>query len=149
MNRRICILDDDPVSATIAQVVVQRFTDEVTTFASVEPMLEHLRTQRVDILVLDLQLPDASGVQVLERVREMAPFTRVVVVTGFLLLNELLACWRLGADGVVLKGAQFSERLEACLRRAAAALDGWELAIGSVRERLQQQQRNQLARRDA
>lgn len=75
-------------------------------------------SERIDILVTDLSFPDGSGVELISRVRNLAPALRIVVHTGY--ASFLDAALRAGADGYVLK----SEDAETVLRAVQAVARG-------------------------
>ena len=74
--------------------------------------LERLRTQPCDCIVLDLKLPDMSGFEVMERMREEAlADIPVVVFTGRELSAEEETGLRMSARSIVVKGVESPERL--------------------------------------
>ncbi|HET9484718.1 MAG TPA: response regulator, partial [Xanthomonadales bacterium] len=86
---------------------------DVVTVETGSAALEALREERYDCVVLDLRLPDISGFEVLERLRDV-PEARdlpVVVFTGKELTPEEDTQIRSKAKSIVLKGVQSPERL--------------------------------------
>jgi DNA-binding NarL/FixJ family response regulator len=65
-----------------------------------------------DILLLDLAMPEASGLVALERIAAVATMTRIILVTGAIEEEQLLHALRMGARGIVLKEVGASELLE-------------------------------------
>lgn len=61
------------------------------------------RSLRPDVLLLDMRLPDMSGVEVCREVREACPETRVVVLTSFGADEEVSGALLAGATGYILK----------------------------------------------
>lgn len=74
---------------------------------------------RPDLLLLDLNMKDMSGLDVLKLVRQADLDTRVVVITVSDAADDLVAVLRAGADGYLLKDMEPEEMVEA-LRAAAA-----------------------------
>ena len=70
-----------------------------------DEFLRALQTQRVDLVVLDIALPDGSGVDVLIRLKKMLRSPRVLMVTAVDRPLPLRAALDAGADGIVSKGA--------------------------------------------
>jgi DNA-binding NarL/FixJ family response regulator len=56
-----------------------------------------------DLVLLDLGLPDGSGIAVIEKVRKTAPSCRVLVITVFEDRESVVSTLRAGADGYILK----------------------------------------------
>ncbi len=73
--------------------------------------------QRPDLVILDVKLPDMSGLQVLKDLREnpRTQLVPVVVLTGNASPDDVAAAYRIGANSVVLKPADFAEFSEALL----------------------------------
>jgi two-component system nitrate/nitrite response regulator NarL len=65
-----------------------------------------------DILLLDVAMPHANGMQVLEQIAAASKATRVIMVTGTVEENELRQALRLGARGFVLKESGAVQLLE-------------------------------------
>jgi DNA-binding NarL/FixJ family response regulator len=103
--------------------LLQREHDlEVVAEASdFEAAVREVASQRPDVLVLDLRMPDGSGTESIERLHALAPATALVVTTMH--ENELYAtrALRAGALGFVLADTADRELAEA-VRRAAHGL---------------------------
>lgn len=73
-----------------------------------------------DVIVLDLRLPDGSGVEIIESLKRDAPRTRVLVLTSFADDTLLLAALKAGADGYLLKDVAEADLIGA-IREVASA----------------------------
>ncbi|HEY6016016.1 MAG TPA: response regulator, partial [Gaiellaceae bacterium] len=85
MTIRALIVDDDPMTASIHRSYVERVPGfEVAGEAhSGRAALEAVRELRPDLVLLDIYLPDISGLEVLRRLREPdAPHVDVIAVTA-------------------------------------------------------------------
>ena len=79
---RILLLEDNPADARLTQ---ERLRGSAID-CDVATQLNEVSAQRlagVDCALIDLGLPDASGLQALQRIRELAPELPIVVLTGF------------------------------------------------------------------
>jgi DNA-binding NarL/FixJ family response regulator len=74
---------------------------------------------RPDVVVLDLQLPDVSGVEVINGLREAVPGVRVLMLSASGEQQSVLDAVKAGAAGYLLKSAGLDEFLEAVTRTAA------------------------------
>lgn len=78
----ICILDDD---ASVRHSIVQLLDSDglkAQSFENAEIFFAHVRSHVVRLAVLDVWMPAAGGLQVQERLREVSPDTKVIVLTG-------------------------------------------------------------------
>jgi DNA-binding NarL/FixJ family response regulator len=66
-----------------------------------------------DVVLMDLVMPRLDGVSAIERLREIAPATRVIVLTSFLDEDKVLPAVRAGAAGYLLKDVQPAELVRA------------------------------------
>ena len=124
----LLVVEDDPA---LSYCMVRRLTAEGHSCAAAFDGVDALRKvhdESYDMLVLDLNLPELDGMEVLTEVRAAGDRTAVMVVTGRAGLEERVRCLEKGADDVLLKPFALSElcaRVRAVERRA-------ERAAGSV-----------------
>jgi two-component system, NarL family, response regulator LiaR len=88
-----------------------------------------------DVVVMDLLMPRLSGIEATERIRELRPATKAIVLTSFLDDEKVSAAVRAGAAGYLLKDVQPRELAEA-IRTASR---GEALLHPAVAARLMQQ----------
>ena len=78
----ICILDDD---TSVRHSIVQLLDSDglkALSFEDAEAFFAHARSHAVPLAVLDVWMPEMSGLQVQARLREVSPDTKVIVMTG-------------------------------------------------------------------
>jgi DNA-binding NarL/FixJ family response regulator len=117
---RVLIVDDHPVFRDGLAGLLATLPD-VTLAASVgsaEEALALVRADPPDVVLMDLNLPGASGVEATRQVLAAAPGTAVLVVTMVDDDDSVLAALRGGARGYVLKGASSGE-ISAAIRTVA------------------------------
>lgn len=85
--------------------------------------LKVVAEQQPDVVLLDLKLPDMSGVELCRRIIQARPETAVLILTAFIDQNLVNACLQAGARGYLLKDAenlQLREQLLAVVEGHAA-----------------------------
>jgi DNA-binding response OmpR family regulator len=93
-----------------------------------------LLTTRFALVILDLRLPEADGIEVLRELRRDDPWTPVIVLTARDTVQDKVRCFEAGADDYVTKPFRFEEllaRVRARVRGAAA--DPTALTVGRAR----------------
>ncbi|SRR5579885_791780 len=85
---------------------------EVTTAAEA---LQWLGKEELDVVLIDLRLPDGNGVELTKKVRDLSPNVRVVILTSSDVPEDIFAAMDAGADGYVLKG-NISTAIETAIR---------------------------------
>lgn len=118
----ILIVDDEPTIRETCAVVAQQSGMKATTVATVEEALEVLEHSSVDILLTDLMLQRASGLDLLKHVHDMHPTVPVIVLTQYGTIDSAVEATRLGAVDYVTKPFRIDE-LRARLERAARAVE--------------------------
>ncbi|HEU0026082.1 MAG TPA: response regulator [Ktedonobacterales bacterium] len=112
-TRRLLVVEDSAAERLSITELLGYDDVEIVTVGAGGAALDALRAQAFDCVVLDLRLPDMSGFEVLERIRddEALRDVPVVVFTGKRLTPEEDARLRALARSVVVKGVESPERL--------------------------------------
>ncbi len=111
--RRVLIVEDDPVlRASTAQLLAAEDV-ETTTAGTTAEALAQLGTTTFDCMVLDLALPDRSGLELLEEMArsEQKNFPPVIVYTGRSLSHGQIHELERFSHSIIIKGARSPERL--------------------------------------
>jgi DNA-binding response OmpR family regulator len=94
---KILVVDDEKkIANVLSDRLVLRGFDAAPVYDA-ESALSQLRQNTFDGVILDLRLPDIDGVEVLRKVVEDFPGTRVVIVSGHANEEEFKACLDIGA----------------------------------------------------
>jgi hypothetical protein len=112
-RKRLLLVEDDAAERQGVSELLGHDDIEITTAETGAAALERLREGTVDCVVLDLKLPDMSGFEVLEKIRDDTELRDlpVVVFTGRELSPEEDARLHTMARSVVVKGVESPERL--------------------------------------
>lgn len=123
--RKILLIDDDPVLRDLVTEVLGRWDHTVIAAADAGAGLRALYSGRPDLVILDVDLPDMDGWDVLGRIRELGQIP-VLMLTAKDTETEKVRALRGGADDYLTKpfGKQeLPARVEALLRRAGETDD--------------------------
>ena len=149
----ILILDDEPVIREVLKTVLEKAGFAAREAASAGEGIERLSREPIDLLLLDLMLPDRPGLEVLAEVRQRWPELPVVVVTAYSSVETAIAAMREGAfhylpkpfrnDEVVhvVRQALEKRRLVAENRALRAKLDAGAGDLGGLVGRSQAMER--------
>ena len=118
---RTLLVDDDPAFRKLAGLALEAAGVEHESVSSAQEALRRLQEESFDLLLLDLELPGMSGVELLRHLREQGKDIPVVLVPIRDGITELTSGLRSGADDYIVKPFDFDEllaRLRAVLRRS-------------------------------
>src|SRR6266700_3349101 len=114
------VVDDHPMwRDAVARDLTEAGYDVVATAADGAQALRVTGAARPDVVVLDLQLPDMSGVEVTRGLRAAHPAVRVLVLSASGEQQDVLEAVKAGAVGYLLKSAARGEFLDAVQRTAS------------------------------
>jgi DNA-binding NarL/FixJ family response regulator len=113
------VVDDHPMwRDAVARDLTEAGYEVVATVADGAQALRVAGPARPDVVVLDLQLPDMSGVEVTRGLRAAHPAARVLVLSASGEQQDVLDAVKAGAVGYLLKSAARPEFLDAVRRTA-------------------------------
>lgn len=130
---KILLVEDDPDILDLTAYVLRRERFVVIEATDGAQALRRWKTDRPDLVIMDLGLPALDGFEVLRRIREEDQ-TPVLVITGRKDAHDVLRSFNLGSDDFVPKPFEYREliaRARAILRRAQIAQS--EVAEPSVK----------------
>ena len=100
---RILIVDDEPADRHLMQQALQKEGYELVTAATAAEALEEARREPPDVVLLDVLLPDANGLETFEQLRALDPHLPVVFVTASGSSNLVIQAMQLGALDYLVK----------------------------------------------
>jgi CheY-like chemotaxis protein len=82
---RVLVVDDEPVVRRVLQRILERDGHQVTLAGCGQEAIDLFagRWKDIDVVVLDMMLPDFDGREILRRMREVNPGTRAILSSGF------------------------------------------------------------------
>lgn len=83
LNKRILVVDDEPVVCDSCQRVFGSAGYDVTTALSGREALDACRSESFDVVLVDLKMPDMDGLEVTKAIKHQFPQARIVIITGY------------------------------------------------------------------
>jgi DNA-binding NarL/FixJ family response regulator len=108
---RLVLVEDHAILRDGVKALLELESDVVIVgeFDGIESSLEGIRQSQPDVVVLDLALPNGSGIELLGKIAHLSPRSRKLVLTGSDGEEFIRAALGAGADGYVLKDASSVE----------------------------------------
>lgn len=117
----LLVVDDERSVREVCREVAQSLGFNASVADSAEHAYRLLDAQAIDVVLLDLKLPGAGGLEALHRIRERRPDAEVIVVTGYATVQSAVQAMKNGAYDYVTKPFSMDE-LKLLLERVAAHL---------------------------
>ncbi len=114
--RALVIDDDESVCRKLAGWLTEATVD-VVTFTDAAAGLQHARNAFARIGLIDLRLPDVDSLELIEQLRRISPRTRVIGMTAFPDVAQVIAAVRAGARDILEKPIQLPAVLAAIERQ--------------------------------
>jgi len=113
------VVDDDPVHARSVQELLSAYRLEAKVLHKSSTTIDELAQGNYDLLLLDLDMPEMPGIEVMRNMRENQLQTRTIILSGESSLDNVTPILRLGAYDFIRKPFE-PEALIACVNRALA-----------------------------
>ena len=103
-NETILVVDDVENQRDISCRMLERLGYKAIAVSSGEEAIDYLKEQTVDLLLLDMIMePGINGRETFERIIEMHPKQKAIIVSGFAVNNDVKAAQKLGAGAYIKK----------------------------------------------
>jgi two-component system, OmpR family, response regulator len=133
----VLVVDDEAVLAEMVSMALRYEGWNIVTACDGSSAVAAAHSQRPDVVVLDVMLPDMSGLDVLRKLREQNPHLPVLLLTAKDAVEDRIAGLTAGGDDYVTKPFSLEEvvlRLRGLLRRTGVTTvdSGAELVVGDL-----------------
>ena len=120
MDIRILVVDDDQDSCELVDKILKKEGYRVASLTDGRKVDEELRKSDTHLAIVDLKMPDISGLDVVELIRHQDSDCAVILMTGYATLDSAVSALRGGVVDYLRKPVREDELLGA-VRRALAA----------------------------
>jgi DNA-binding response OmpR family regulator len=132
MKLNILLLEDDPkLAAEIRQYfLAKNYTCDIAYDGN--SVFKLIAGSKYDILILDINVPTISGLEVCKRIRQDDRSTPILMLTAFGDVNDKVEALNIGADDYLVKPFHFDEltaRINALIRRSSQQTDPDDLIV--------------------
>ena len=131
----ILVVDDEKSICELLEITFRKEGHRVEVANSVEAAKRKLEGSLYDIIISDVRMPGATGVELLRFTREIAPDSYFVLITGVPSLETAIAAANEGANRYVIKDHDLVEQLRVAVREVTENLK-WKKEAGYLRREL-------------
>jgi two-component system nitrogen regulation response regulator GlnG len=120
----VWLVDDDASIRWVLERALRNDGMTARAFEAAEPALDALRREAPDVLITDIRMPGASGLDLLRRIREQRPALPVIVMTAHSDLGSAVSAYEGGAFEYLPKPFDIDQAVALVRRAASAGLPG-------------------------
>ncbi len=106
---QILVVDDEEIARTNLEYILRKEGHQVTTAANGLEALEKVKAHEFDVILTDLKMEKMDGIQLLESVKQIAPHTEIVMVTGYATVSSAVDALKKGAAHYLSKPIKLDE----------------------------------------
>jgi DNA-binding NtrC family response regulator len=104
MSATILIIDDEEKLRQLLARILQLESYQVLQAGTIRQGLQMLQREDVDVVICDVKLPDANGVEAVEQIREKAPLAEIILLTAYGNIPDGVKAIKNGAFDYITKG---------------------------------------------
>lgn len=112
MRNTALVIDDDKTTLELLTFQLESEGFEVTTAESGQSGLDFIQQKEFDIILTDLHLPDVSGIGLVQKSKQIAPQTEIIMITGDGSNEKAIEATKAGAFWYLEKPLEFDELFE-------------------------------------
>jgi signal transduction histidine kinase/CheY-like chemotaxis protein len=110
-DSKVLIVDDDRSIVRLCQKVLERANFDVLVGNSAEEALGFLQTEKLDLLLVDIRMPDMDGFELSALAKQIRPGIAILLMTGHGTVETAITALHRGIDGLILKPFTSTEEL--------------------------------------
>jgi DNA-binding NtrC family response regulator len=126
MPHRILVVDDEEEILFALETHLGLQGYEVVTCSDPYRSLAKLSVEKFHIVLLDINMPRMSGIEVLREIKSQDNTIQVIMITAYSTLDKAIDCWEGGASDYILKPFADLEEIGEIVRLTSARISRWE-----------------------
>ncbi|MCK4523402.1 response regulator, partial [candidate division WOR-3 bacterium] len=110
-NLRILIVDDEETIRSLIKNILKSENYVVKTTDTAESALAIIKEEYFDLIILDVNLPGDSWIDIMPDISHFAPLTPIIVITGYAIIDDAVKAMKYGAFDYIKKPFKSKELL--------------------------------------
>ncbi len=123
---RILIVDDEEAIRSLLRYSFEKDGYEVHEAINGVDALNVLEEFKIDVAISDIVMPEMDGVELVKRMRAEFPMTRIVMMTGYVNIENLLICVQNQVDTVIFKPFENLDEIKGAVINSIHHLNHWQ-----------------------
>ncbi len=117
-EEKVLIIDDELFSREYFQRILEKVKCEVRTASTGSDGLTLFKESSYELVILDIRLPDADGIEILRQIKEINHLTPVIMVTAYGTVENAVRAMKLGAFDFLMKPFEETEKVLITVKNA-------------------------------
>ncbi len=119
---KILIVDDSKSVLKVLKSAFNKTPYKVKTVLSPVKAYELIENEGFNIVISDIEMPEMNGLELMKKIKQFNGMIQVIIITGYLTINNALNSFRYGAENLFFKPVDVNE-IVAAVDTCAAKLD--------------------------
>ncbi len=133
-NYKLLIIDDSKAVLSYLETVFEKTPYEVKTATNPLLAFDLIQKESFNIVISDIEMPEMNGLELLKKIKSYNGMIQVVIISGFLTINNTLNAFRYGAENLFFKPLNVKGLVQA-VDACAAKLDRVNTLLGELKEK--------------
>ena len=122
----ILIVDDEESVRSLIKYGLTNDGYDVLEAVNGKEALEVLQDNKIDVVISDIIMPVMDGVELVKRIRIEFPMTRIIMMTGYVNIENLLICVQNQVDTVIFKPFKDMSEMMGAVEHSFEHLQHWQ-----------------------
>ncbi|MFZ5433893.1 MAG: response regulator [Calditrichota bacterium] len=127
MSYKILIVDDEQQILEALETFFSLRAYDVFTANDPTKALERITIEKFHVVLLDINMPQMTGIELLKKIKEARPTVQVVMMTAYTTIEKAIECVENGASDYLLKPFHDLEELAEIVKMSAERVRRWEV----------------------
>ncbi|MBL0061473.1 MAG: response regulator [bacterium] len=127
MAYKVMIVDDEDLILSSLETFLTMRGYEVHTSNNPVEALERIEFEKFHVVLMDINMPQMTGLELLKRVKTARPTVQVIMMTAYTTIQKCIECVERGASDYLLKPFEDMEQLANLLDETSRRVSRWEV----------------------
>ena len=100
---KVLIFDDSKAVLTALEAAFAKSSFDTQTINNPVAAYEKIEKEHIDIVISDIEMPDMNGLDLLRKIKSHNGMIQVIIITGYITINNTLNAFRYGAENLFFK----------------------------------------------
>ena len=132
MKIKILVVDDEPEITESLVRILRLEGYEADGVTNPITALEMVKKDNYLVVISDIQMPEMRGTEMLRKIKEYNGMIQVIIITGYITIDNILTCLRRGANDCFFKPLKDKDELLNAVKVATGKLERWEQVISQM-----------------